>query len=94
MGRGETAGWGPGFLVLWVPLGCVQVCFSEVSDPGPLGHFVDLVEIWRLVWSEPRRSKYEASSNGPARLLFAEVEFLFFSGLAHDVWFLLFLMFP
>ena len=41
----EASCWTRGFPVLWVRLACGRVHFSEVSDPGSMGHFVDLGEI-------------------------------------------------
>ena len=41
----QTTSWDGGFPVPWVRLACGRVHFSEVSDPGSIGHFVDLGEI-------------------------------------------------
>ena len=41
----QTTCWSPGFTVPWARLPCGKMHFSEVSDPGSMGHFVDFGEI-------------------------------------------------
>ena len=38
--------------------------FLEVSDTGPVEHFVDPEELKRSVWSEPPLSNYVARETG------------------------------
>ena len=43
-----------------------QVHFSTIGDPGCVEDFVDLGEIWRLVWSEPPQVGLGAGSHLPS----------------------------
>ena len=51
----------------WALLAFGRVHFSEVSDTGSLGHFVDLDEIQRPVWSEPPKPVLSHEQKTPSQ---------------------------